>query len=372
MAIPNVTVNNHNLLQGSPTAIEGYFLYIGLSPQNPNDIIPVNSQSDLNNILGNTDSLLKRQVNAAKLNAGSNWSALIATLDNNDTWQEALELVMKKDYSVEAVVICQPVTSSAELVAMHNEAINILNTYKRRLFFIACTAGLDNTSQTWANYLAGQRLITANIEAGRVMVVPLLYGDDQGKLAGRLANNTVSVADSPMRVTTGPLVGNQNKPIDKDGAPLSMAMIEQLDAARFSVPCWFADYSGIYWGDGNLLAAENSDYKVIENLRVVDKAARRIMPLLIADIGNRRLNNTASSLASAQTRYSAPLRLMSKSITINGNQFPGDIKPPKADAIVISFLTWDKVSIYISLQPYNSPKNLTANISLDLTLEEGL
>lgn len=34
---------------------------------------------------------------------------------------------------------------------------------------------------------------------------------------------------------------------------------------------WYVDKEGFYWGDGNMLDSVIGDYKVIENVCVVDK-----------------------------------------------------------------------------------------------------
>ena len=57
---------------------------------------------------------------------------------------------------------------------------------------------------------------------------------------------------------------------------------------------------------------------------------------------------------------------MSKSVTINGKDFPGECMPPKDDAITIVWQSKTKVTIYIKVRPYDCPKDITANIFLDL------
>ena len=52
------------------------------------------------------------------------------------------------------------------------------------------------------------------------LVVPLLHGNDLGALAGRLCKHAVTVADSPMRTTTGTMVGLGATPVDMDSVPL--------------------------------------------------------------------------------------------------------------------------------------------------------
>ncbi|WP_027615453.1 DUF2586 domain-containing protein [Pseudomonas sp. LAIL14HWK12:I9] len=366
MALGKVSVNNLNLGQGAVTEVERYFLYIGSASKNTGQILALNQDSDLDVQLGVASSELKTQITASRLNGGDRWACLAMPLGTTDTWQAALTKAMQHGYSVEAVVITKPVTAGADLSAMNDAAVAVGNSYARRVFVMAATAGIQ-AQQTWSEYQIAQKAITDSLAAPRVMVVPQLHGNNLGVLAGRLANAAVSVADSPMRVATGAVLGLGDTPIDKDGIPLQSATLAVLDAARLSVPQTYADYPGVFWGDGNLLDAPGSDYQVIENLRVVDKAARRVRILLIQRIADRRLNNSANSVAKNITALMAPLRAMAKSTTVGDQVFPGEIEQPKDGDIVINWLSKTSVVAYLTLRPLNCPKDITANIALDLS-----
>lgn len=366
MALGKVSVNNLNLSQGAVTEVERYFLFIGTAPANQGQVLALNTDSDLAIKLGAAASDLKTQVDTARTNGGENWACLAAPLAADGTWQEAFTKALQQNYSFEAVVICTPVTAKGELAAMHATAESLISTHGRRIFVIAASAGID-ADQTWTEYLAEQKAITQDLVAPRVMCVPQLHGNDLGVLAGRLANAAVSIADSPMRVASGAVVGLGDTPTDSDDVPLSNAERSELDKSRFSVSQTYTDYPGVYWGDGNMLDAPASDFQVIEYLRIVDKAARQVRPLLIRRVGDRRLNNTANSIATNKTYLSAPLRKMAKATTFAGQQFPGEIEPPADDAIVITWLSKTEVQVYISVRPLNCPKSLTANIALDLS-----
>ena len=142
-----------------------------------------------------------------------------------------------------------------------------------------------------------------------------------------------------------------------------------MDENRFSVPQWYPDYDGTYWGDCNMLDVDGGDYQVVENLRVVQKAMRRIYPLAVARIGDRRLNSTPVSIAENKTYFMRPLRAMAKSVVIQGMTFPGEIKPPSDDAIEIVWLSRTQVVIYLTIQPYHCPKAITVNLALDLSTD---
>ncbi len=296
MALGQVTVDNLNLGQGAVTEIERYFLFIGPAGKNVGQFIPLNTDSDLDTALGIPASDLKTQINAARLNGGQRWACVAAPIGAEGNWSEALEKAQQQGISAEAVIITKPVTTSAEFTAMHDAAVALNNTYGRRVFVMAATAGIT-AEQTWAQYVAEQKALVANVAAPRVLPVPQLHGNDLGILAGRLANAAVSVADSPMRVATGPVLGLGPVPIDGDKVPLPSAVRSELDRARYSVSQTYPDYQGVYWGDGNMLDTPASDFQVVEYLRITDKAARLIRPLLIRRVADRRLNSTPNSMA---------------------------------------------------------------------------
>lgn len=367
MALGKVSVNNLNLSQGAVTEIERYFLFIGTGAKSVGQVIPLNTDSDLDAMLGIPDSDLKTQIKAARLNGGDRWACLAAPIGVDGDWADALENAQQKGYSVEAVVLTTPVATGTELAGMHDAAVAVSNTYGRRVFVIAASAGIATSMQTWSEYVAEQKAITKDVLAPRVLVVPQLHGNDLGVLAGRLANAGVSIADSPMRVASGAVLGLGPVPADKDGIPLPSAIRAALDAERFSVAQTYPDYPGVYWGDGNMLDAPASDYQVIEYLRLADKAARQVRPLLIRRVGDRRLNNSPNSMAAAVNAFMKPLRIMAKSVKFAGEVFPGEIEAPKDGDIVVAWLSKTKVEVYIKIKPLNCPKDLTANIALDLS-----
>lgn len=369
MALGKVSVNNLNLGQGEVSEVERYFLFIGPASKNVGKLLPLNTDSDLDTDLGAADSDLKTQVTAARANGGDRWACLAAPIGSEGDWATALETAQQQGFSVEAVVITQPVLTGDELLAMHTAAEELGNKYGRRMFVLAASAGIK-PGVTWSEYLLEQLPITAGIAAPRVLVVPQLHGNDLGVLAGRLANAAWSIADSPMRVASGALIGLGSTPNDSEGVPLPSAIRSELDKGRFSVSQTYPDYEGVYWGDANMLDTAASDYQVLENLRVVDKAARQIRPLLIRRIGDRRLNSSSSSMDVNTTALMAPLRKMAKSTVFAGEVFPGEIQAPQDGDVVISWKSRTQVEVYLKVRPLNCPKDITANIALDLSQDD--
>lgn len=372
MALGKVAVNALNLMQGPFPTVENYFLYIGEGATNVNSLLFLNTDSDLDVELGAADSEIKRQIVAAKANAGQNWACVAIPVADGSLWDPAVDLAMNNNIKVEAVVACTPVTTQAELTAMQAKAMDLMTTYGRRAFFIAAARAINSTPGTgdsWSTYITDIKNLTDSLSAFRVSIVPYIYDDAVGIYAGRLCNAQTSVADTPMRVATGSIIGQDQStlPKDKDGIVYSNAHAKALNDQRFSVPAFYADYEGVYWSDGQMLDAVGGDYTVVENLRVIDKAARMVRIILIQLIGDRRFNSTPTGEAWALSKLTRPLRDMSKTTEFNGMTFPAEIQKPEDDAIAISWITREKVEIYMKAQPYNIPKDLTANIMLDLS-----
>ena len=364
----SVQVNNLNLIQGPLEEVENFFLFVGRGAgTNEGKLITLNTETDLDGVFGSADSDLKAHVAAARLNAGQNWNGCAIPLAEDDTWAEAVDFAMER-VTVEAIVITDTVTLPTEIEAMQAKAETIMARYMRPLFFIPRCRGPLPT-ETWEDWLDAVRPLTTGLACDQVNPVATIWGQELGTYAGRLCNSSVTVADSPMRVATGPLLGEgwSVRPTDKNGRILDLSVIAALDAARISAPQWYPDYPGVYWTDGNVLDVPGGDYQAIENLRVVQKAMRRVYPLAVARVADRRLNNTPGSMAAAAMYFAAPLREMSRSRQILGQVFPGEVEPPKEGDIVITWPSKYAVEIWMAVRPYNSPKSITCNILLDLT-----
>lgn len=362
-----VQVNNLNQYQGPTRTIENYFLFIGRGAGvNEGKLLDLGNDTDLDAVLGSADSDLKTHISAARSNAGQNWTACVIPLAAGATWADAVDFAMER-VSVEGIFLVDPVTAATGVENMQTKAEDIMGKYMRPVFFAGRTRPREG-SETWPDFQDAIRPLTANVAADQVSMVATLWGPELGAYAGRLANRSVTVADSPMRVATGPLVGNwAERPEDTGGNVLSLAILKAIDAMRISVPQWYPDYEGTYWADGNVLDVNGGDYQVIENVRVTHKVMRRIYPIAVSMIGNRQLNQTPTSIAWAQGKMMRPLRMMAKSRTVNGVVFPGEIMEPKDGDVKIVWLSKYEVEIWFTITPHNSPKSITCNILLDLS-----
>ena len=363
-----IQINKLNLMQGALPEVERYMLFVGRGAgTNEGKVIAVNSQTDLDAVLGLEDSNLKRQLVAAQLNGKQNWNAAVLPLRENGDWRDAVDFATETDV-FEGIALTDLVSESVEVERMQNKAEQLMARHMTPVFFTFAARGRLET-ETWSDHRAAIAPIV-DVLADQVSPTVYLWGTELGTYAGRLCDRSVTVADSPIRTETGTLLGEWSvKPTDKDGMPIDMAALTALDKLRFSVPQWYPGphMRGMYWGDGNVLDKTGGDYQEIENLRVIQKCMRQVYPLLVSRIGNRSLNEEPDSIAAHELFFARPLREMSKTRKILGIPFPGEIHPPAKDAIQLYWITKKKLEIWTKVRPYNCPKDITNNLALDLT-----
>lgn len=367
MPLGNVTVNNQNQAQGEVQAIERHFLFVGLAgtAEEESQLFSLNAQSDLESMF--VDSNLRTQLIAAQLNAGQNWTAAAYPLAADETIATAITHANEVQ-SFETLVVCDVQATAQKISDASDLVLALQGSHGRWCSAIVALPGIDTDNETWPQYEAKLTALVAGLALPLVVPVPQLNGNNAGVLAGRLCNRSVSIADSPMRVATGSVAGLGTMPVDSDETPLSLATLSTLAKVRLSVPQWYPDVAGVYWGDGSTLDVEGGDFQVIENLRVVHKASREVRIRAILRVANRILNSTPASIELNKAYFMKPLRVMSKTTKVNGVPFPGDITPPKEGDIDIVWLTKTKVTIAMVVRPYNSPKSITVNIMLDLSV----
>ncbi|MEI8607942.1 DUF2586 domain-containing protein [Enterovibrio sp. Hal110] len=365
MATGKVEVNNLNLGQGGIPEIERHLLFIGTTTKAAlqGKVTRVSAMSNLAETVA--DDALGEAVKAAQLNGKQNWTAGIYGLDSDDTWLDAVMDANKTD-SFEGIVFVDTTTEQGAFDDMQAAATSLVSQLGRWVFFLAAVPGIDASAQTWAEYESAMLTLVNGVAANMVIPVPQLHGNNIGVLAGRLCDRAVTVADTPMRVATGNVLGLGDAPLDSEGKPLEMSTIDTLATARFSLPQWYADYEGIYWTNAMTLEAKGGDYQFIEYVRPVHKLNRRVRIKAIRRIGDKLLNSTPESIAFNKQYFAADMRQMSKGIEIGGLPFPGEILPPRDEDVTIQWLTKEKVAIGLIVRPHNCPKHIVVNIALDL------
>ncbi|EJG1286256.1 DUF2586 family protein [Vibrio parahaemolyticus] len=369
MATGKVEVNNLNLGQGGIPEIERHLLYIGRTDKAElqGKVTRVNNMTNLDDVVA--DDALGVNVKAAQLNGKQNWTGAIFGLAADATWQEAVDIANRTD-SFEGICIVDVVTDKADFTAMQDKATELTSKLGRWVFFLAACPGITaegEGAQTWSDYETAMLTLVKDVAANMVTPVPQLNGNNVGVLGGRLCDRAVTVADSPMRVATGSLLGLGEMPVDSAGKPLEMSTIAALAEARYSLPQWYADMEGTYWTDGSTLEAKGGDYQFLEYVRPVHKLNRRVRIKAIRRIADRILNSTPPSIELNRTYFSKDMRDMSKTTEIGGIQFPGEIMPPRDEDVSIQWMTKTKVNIGLMVRPHNCPKHIVVNIGLDLS-----
>ena len=292
-----------------------------------------------------TDEIVIVQVFAAEAFTGAE------TVDWNKDWETVIDAALAGS-EPEMIVPTKPVTTATELTAMNTKAVALENL-ARRVFFCASYA-LDPATVTWAAYLAAAQAITTGLDLQRVLISPLLWGPEQGAFSGRLAAGPVS--RSPARVKSGSVVNPGTSPVDNAGNPITLATLDALNTARFSVFHWYEGKEGVYFADGNSLEAVGGDFKWVEWLRVTDKAARRVRIVAINAIADDEVEDTPAGNAAFGTRLGSPLRAMAAA---------REIKPLAKDAIAVVWQTVTAVQVFFTIRPLNAPKDITVGITLD-------
>ncbi|MDT2035559.1 DUF2586 domain-containing protein [Providencia rettgeri] len=368
---PNIQVNQVNQLQGETKEIERVLLFVGKGKSHIGETLPINTQTDLDTLLGVENSPLKSNIKAAMANAGQNWFGYVHVLPESAAETDFVDAVMKAQSvaSVEGYVYIGD-TTKATIKAAQTLRANLLAKFGRWTWTILSVAGLQ-AKETWQLALTRLGDLQKGEAVESIQLVPTFWGHEAGVLAGRLCNRAVTIADSPARVKTGALIdlGSVDLPKDSNGVEIDLATLQALEKLRYSVPMWYPDYDGMYWSDGRTLDVEGGDFQAIENLRIVDKVARRVRLQAIAKIADRSLNSTPNSIETHKSYFARTMREMSRSAEINGVTFPGECKPPQDNDVVIVWKTKNTVEIYITVRTYECPKGITVSILLDASLE---
>lgn len=370
MAFPTVIINILNMMNGAIPGVEFNFLFVGYGTVvgTERNLILVDNTSDLDDVLADADASLLATMKAAQLNGKQNWTAGVLIVEEADDWADIIKQA-NESASFEAFVLDFPATDKTLLedaVALRH---SLKSTLGREVFAICTTPAIDPTpvtGQTWAEWFTATEAIQDTVASEYITVVPQVHLTNStiGIYAGRLANQEVSIADSPARVKTGSVLGSTDLAVDIDGKALTLATLKALEAARYAVPMWYPDYPGQYWTTGRTLDVPGGDYQDIRHIRVAMKAARKVRVRAIARIADRELNSTPGSMAAAKLYFTQDLREMAITAKIGDYEFPGEIKPPQDEDISITWISADEVQILMAVTPYECPVKITVGIML--------
>lgn len=366
MALGKVSVTSVDSGYGDFTEPERQLLFIGTATLNKGTTQYIDQTTDLETVLGTGD--LRTTVEYAALNAGPNWTCIAMVLADGEAWMDAFDEALANNMVFEGVVVADALADQEDVNALKTAVATAENTSAKSIFIIGRGEVLGS-AETWSDFVTRFDSLQDGIEALGVMLVPEVIDGFMGMVAGRLCHESRSIADTPMRVQSGSFVGMSTLPTDTDGVTFNMSHAKSLNDARGTVPQIYTDYDGIYCSDGMTLAAESSDFAVIENLRVVNSVKRKTRILAIKQIGNRQLNSSAVSVAAHESYFAKPIVDMSKAYVLGGVQMPGDVKKPEDGDVTITWTDNTHVQIGLLVRPYNCPKGIQAYIGLNLSNE---
>lgn len=370
MAWPTVIIKILNMMSGPIAGVEFNFLFVvygDVAEGETRNLVMVDNTTDLeSDDFSMIDETHLQALTAAQLNADGEWTAGIMILKEGDSWHDAV-FKANETSSFEATVLVFPAKEKKLLedaIALRTE---LKSKLARETFVICTTPAIDTTAdtgQTWAKWLEATVAIQDGVANEYITVVPQVHLENStiGIYAGRLANQNVSIADSPARVKTGSVLGRTALAVDKDGKALELATLKTLESNRYAVPMWYPDYDGQYWTTGRTLDVDGGDYQDIRHIRVAMKAARKVRVRAIARIGDRELNSTPGSMANAKQYFTQDLREMATTFKIGDYEFPGEIYAPDDDSISLTWVNSEELQIYITVQPYECPVKITVGI----------
>ncbi len=365
MALGKVSVSSKDTGSGDFTSAENQFLFIGQGGKNAGTIQYIDQTTDLDDVLGVPASKLKTTIQWARQNAGTNWTCIAMPQAAAGTWETAFDTAMAQNLVCEMVVVTDPVTTTAELDAMNVAVTNAENEFGRYMHMMAVTPVIDVATEAWADFIAGFEAIQDGAAMPLMSLVPQVFAGWLGAYCGRLCHEAQSIADTPMRVASGAIVGLSTLPVDKDGITFNMSHAKALNDARGTVPQIYAGQDGIYCSDGMTLAVEASDFAVIENCRVVNAVKSEVLVLATKKIGDRSMNSTPASIESHKTYFMRPM--INRSVSV-GDQ-PGTVKKPQDGDVDVVWTTRTNVAIPLLIRPYNCPKAIAATVALVLSNE---
>ncbi len=370
MALGNITVSTAVAQPPTYPKVEGVGLFVGACTTQPSRVQSIGQGASLEAFGDAGSHPLVPTLKTAAQNGGPNWSAYALGLTPTANLDATLVRVKEAlvTHQVEFVVLCTPLTSAAEIAKVQTAMAEVFSN-GTRVFALCSLFAPKHTTGTgshanWFAYIAAAKTVVMEATAPRVMCVAPVFGAELGAFAGRLQKTLDEpqgrISRSPMRTASGHakgFSGSRSAVVDKTGAAINLEVQKQLDGARLSVWQWYQGQQGLYFADANTLAsAAGDDAKVIEHLRVLDKAARRIYLRGVQKIADDRVQNTPAGNAVFGTYLSAPLRDM---VAL------GEIKPLEGDAVSITWPSTTQVNVRFTIQPPNAPKQITTEITLN-------
>lgn len=257
--------------------------------------------------------------------------------------QAAIREALSSNLLYEYIQVAQP-TDAAMWAALDALALEAENNF-RYIFFLTETTPPGQDVDAWVNARLAEK---TSFSSKRVMIVAawaevvdtltgrLTVQSLAARIGARISRNPVHV--SPAWVQQGPLSGVIQvapfivTPYGKQSR-FNNAHALALDQAGFTTVYRLIGRDGWFVVDGRTAAPPTSDYLIVQNRRVMDKAVTQVRQSLL-DFVQWHVDPTAleASLASLVARANTPLRVMQT----NGEIARGRVVVPPGQDILAS------------------------------------
>ena len=201
--------------------------------------------------------------------------------------QDALEIVLASPYNP-ALILIAGTTGNAQWAALDTKASDFVEAYKF-CHFICCARGPDvvseETVEEWSAALLTEKSTTS--EWVEVVATPLEYvaldGSQRQRSGGALYAGWLSAQDEwipPGRVKLGALPGVLD--LAPDG--ITETQIKDLDTSGYTTFRTYRGLGGGYVTMGRMIVGTSSDYRYVQNRRVLNLAATRVRTALLREL----------------------------------------------------------------------------------------
>lgn len=282
--------------------------------------------------------------------------------------QQAIRAALETNLLYEYIQLAQP-SDAAMWAALDALALEAENAF-RYIFFLTETIAPGSDVDAWVNARLAEK---ESFSSKRVMIVAA-WAEVVDTLSGRLQVESlaarigarisrVGVHVSPAWVQLGPLPGVVvvapfvSTPFGKQTL-FNNAHALALDQAGYTTVYKLIGRDGTYVVEGRIAAAPTSDYKTVQNRRVMDKAVTQVRQALL-DFVQFHVDPTDlnASLAALVARANTPLRAMQAAGEIVRGRV---VVPPGQDILATSTLR---------LQVRIVPNGYLREITLDIGFE---
>lgn len=278
------------------------------------------------------------------------------------TATEALTVLLASSYRYEFVHVVGP--ADAAMWAVADTKMAEAEESKRWLHAIceARAPGAAETTDQWADALIAAGIgfgsTRVSVVAGYLPIVDPLTGrlvvrNGAGAYSGRLSG--IAIQRSPGRVGDGALKAVTGLwPAD-----LNDGHVEQLDAVGFITFRTFVNTlsaKGVYVTLGRMMAGNTSDYKLVQNRRVMDKALwlvrENALPFLQDEASSA--DDSPGGLARLESVLQAGLDVMKSA----GETVDGTVEVPQGQNI----LATSTIQVHVRVQPWGYMNFIDADV----------